>query len=118
MEDKQIKLDVEEIAGHSNSRLVRFDGDLDSTNVETTLESIMSLFHEGVVNLVADFRKLRYVNSTGLGILLHISKVAKERGGHFKIAEVNENVYEIIEIIGANTLLDIYDTMDDAIASL
>ena len=38
--------------------------------------------------------------------------------GCFKIANVNDNVYEIIEIIGANTLLDIYDNVDEAIGSL
>jgi hypothetical protein len=31
---------------------------------------------------------------------------------------VNDNVYEIIEIIGANTLLDIYESVEEAIASL
>lgn len=118
MEDKHIKLDIEDMPGKADTKLIHFDGDLDSTNVETTLEVITNLFHEGVVNLVADFKKLRYVNSTGLGILLHISKTAKEREGHFKIAEVNENVYEIIEIIGANTLLDIYDSVEDAFNSL
>jgi len=118
MEDKQIKLDIEEVEGRPDTRIIKFDGDLDSTNVEKTLETITGLFHDGVVNLVADFRNLRYVNSTGLGILLHISKTAKEGNGLFKIAEVNENVYEIIEIIGANTLLDIYDNVDDALKSL
>ena len=76
------------------------------------------MLNEGTLNIVADFEKLRYVNSTGLGILLHFSKSAKEKGGCFKIANVNENVYEIIEIIGATTLLDIYDELDEAINSL
>jgi anti-anti-sigma factor len=70
------------------------------------------------VQVVADFKKLRYVNSTGLGILLHFSKAAREKGGCFKIANVNENVYEIIEIIGAMSLLEIYDEVEDALAAL
>jgi anti-anti-sigma factor len=61
---------------------------------------------------------LRYVNSTGLGVLLHFNKSAKERGGCFKIANLNENVYEIIEIIGAASLLDIYDELGEAVAAL
>jgi anti-anti-sigma factor len=77
MDDKLIKLDIQEVEGRANTRIIGFDGDLDSTNVEVTLESVSALFEEGVVNLIADFSKLRYVNSTGLGILLHISKTAK-----------------------------------------
>jgi anti-anti-sigma factor len=58
------------------------------------------------------------VNSTGLGILLHFSKSAKEKGGCFKIANINENVYEIIEIIGATSLLEIYDDLEEAVVAL
>ena len=118
MESKQIKLEVKSVEGRPNARIVEFDGDLDSTNVESTLDKINGLYAEGVVNIVADFSKLRYVNSTGLGILLHISKTAKNSKWTFKIAKVNDNVFEIIEIIGAHTLLDIYDDIEDALNSL
>jgi len=114
----QIELIYEEIKQKPGAKLVRFVGDLDATNVESVVERIFSLLNEGTLNIVADFEKLRYVNSTGLGILLHFSKSAKEKGGCFKIAHVNENVYEIIEIIGATTLLDIYDELDEAVSSL
>jgi anti-sigma B factor antagonist len=116
--ESQIELVYEDVHGKSNAKLIRFIGDLDATNVETVLEKVCNLFNDGFINLVADFKKLRYVNSTGLGILLHFSKSAKEKGGSFKIANVNENVYEIIEIIGATSLLEIYDDLDEAVAAL
>ncbi len=114
----QIELKHEDVQGKAGARLVRFVGDLDATNVENVVEEIFALLNAGIVNIVADFEKLRYVNSTGLGILLHFSKSAKGKGGCFKIANINENVYEIIEIIGATTLLDIYDEVDEAVKSL
>jgi anti-anti-sigma factor len=116
--ESQIELQIESISGKQNAKLVRFVGDLDATNVETVIEKTFNLLNEGYVNIVADFEKLRYVNSTGLGILLHFSKSAREKGGTFKIANVNENVYEIIEIIGATSLLEIYDEVGEAVESL
>ncbi len=116
--ESQIELSFEEIRGKQGAKLVRFIGDLDATNIETVLEKVFNLFNEGTVMIIADFKQLRYVNSTGLGILLHFSKTAKEKGGCFKIANINENVYEIIEIIGATTLLEIYDDLDEAISAL
>jgi anti-anti-sigma factor len=116
--DSYIEMKVEDIKGKTESKLVRLIGDLDATNVETVLEKVCELFNQGFLNIVADFKELRYVNSTGLGILLHLSKSATEKGGSFKIANVNENVYEIIEIIGATSLLDIYDDVDEAIAAV
>ena len=115
--DTQIDLQISDLSDVSHGKLVKFVGDLDATNVESTLDQVTKLIREGFVNIVADFRNLRYVNSTGLGILLHFTKTAKENNGCFKIASVNENVFEIIEIIGANTLLDIYDSVEAAQAS-
>jgi len=116
--DTQIELVYEDIKGKNNAKLVRFIGDLDATNVESILDKVCNLFNEGFLNIVADFKKLRYVNSTGLGILLHFSKTAREKNGSFRIANVNENVYEIIAISGATSLLDIYDEVDEAVAAL
>ena len=116
--ESQIELTFEDIRGKQGAKLIRFIGDLDATNIELVLEKVFNLINEGIINIIADFKQLRYVNSTGLGILLHFSKTAREKGGCFKIANINENVYEIIEIIGATTLLEIYDDLDEAIAAL
>jgi anti-anti-sigma factor len=118
MQDEKIKLEIKEIVEMDNARLINFSGDLDSTNVEAILVQITDLINRGIVHLVADFTHLRYVNSTGLGILLHISKTAKAKGGQFRLAHINDNVYEIIEIIGATSLLDIYEDVEDAIKAL
>jgi len=116
--DTQIELQISDLDVVPGAKLVKFIGDLDATNVESTLDQVTRLIKDGYVHLVADFRNLRYVNSTGLGILLHFSKTARERNGAFKIANVNDNVFEIIEIIGANTLLDIYDSVEEAVRSM
>jgi len=114
----QIELEFEDIKDKPGVKLIRFIGDLDATNVEKVVEKIFTLLNNNTVKIIADFERLRYVNSTGLGILLHFSKSAKEKSGCFKIVNVNENVYEIIEIIGATTLLEIYDELADAVNSL
>jgi anti-anti-sigma factor len=116
--DTPIDLQVADIDGVSDAKIVKFIGDLDATNVELALKKITELFEAGQNKLIADFKKLRYVNSTGLGILLHISRAAKEKEGCFKITNVNENVYEIIEIIGATSLLEIYENLELAVSSL
>ena len=116
--ESHIDLSFEDIRDKEQAKLIHFIGDLDATNIELVLEKVCNLINEGIINIIADFKHLRYVNSTGLGILLHFSKTAREKGGCFKIANINENVYEIIEIIGATTLLEIYDDLDEATAAL
>ncbi len=116
--ETQIELKVSDIDGLSGVKLVKLIGDLDATNVENVLEKVNNIKSDGFNKIIADFTKLRYVNSTGLGVLLHMSKSIKEDGGFFKIINMNDNVYEIVEIIGASTFLEIYDTMEEATESL
>jgi anti-anti-sigma factor len=116
--ETKITLNYRDIKNRTDSKVIEFIGDLDATNVEKVLEEIIGLMNNGTIHLVADFKELRYVNSTGLGILLHFSKTAKEKGGCFRIANVNEHVYEIIEIIGATTLLDIFENVEEALKNL
>ena len=72
-------LTIEQIENYPAARLLRFVGDLDSTNAEATSNRILALLNDNVKTLVADFAKLRYINSTGLGALLFVNKKVKWR---------------------------------------
>jgi len=99
--------------------LVTLIGDLDSSNAQDTIKFVQNMVdNEGLVHLIADFSKLRYINSTGLGAILRISKMLISKQGSFSIASPNENVFEVIEIVGANRLLNIYQTKEEALDSL
>lgn len=115
---RSLELQVQEIPGAPKARLVALDGELDGSAVELMLSQVTGLLDEGIFFLVLDCENLRYVNSTGLGILLHFTRIFRDRGGAFRLVNVNMSVYEIMEIIGANTLLEIHDTLEEAQAIL
>lgn len=115
---RSLELQVQEIPGAPKARLVALDGELDGSAVELMLSQVTGLLDEGILFLVLDCEELRYVNSTGLGILLHFTRIFRDRGGAFRLVNVNMSVYEIMEIIGANTLLEIHDTLEEAQAIL
>jgi anti-anti-sigma factor len=107
------------IAERPGCFLLTLEGDLDSSNATGLAQLIKDLCDkEGLVHLVMDFSKLRYINSTGLGTILKISKTLATLGGSFKIASPDENVFEVIEIVGASKLLNVYQTKEEALASL
>jgi anti-anti-sigma factor len=113
-----LDLKVLPVAGHPDVRVLKLSGEFDASAVERALEEVTTLLDAGVRHLIADCEDLRYVNSTGLGVILHFSRVARERGGSFALCKVSEPVYEIIEIIGATTLLELHDSVESAIQSL
>lgn len=97
---------------------ISLKGDLDSTNIDYVLNRIKSQIGSRVPKIIVDFSGVRYVNSTGIGILLHFSISTKNGGGFFKIYAVSDNVMGIISMVGADRLLEIYNSYDDAIKSV
>jgi len=113
-----LELKVLPVAGRTDAKILRMEGEFDASSVENVLEEVTALFDGGLRHLIADLGNLHYVNSTGLGVILHFSRTARERGGSFRLCRISQSVYEIIEIIGATSLLEIHDTLEDALAAL
>lgn len=113
-----LELKVQPVQGRTDAKILRMEGEFDASSVESVLEEVTSLFDSGVKHLIADLEQLHYVNSTGLGVILHFSRTTRERGGSFRLCRISQSVYEIIEIIGATSLLEIHDTLEDAISAL
>jgi anti-anti-sigma factor len=119
MLEETIKITSAPIEDHPGCFLLALEGELDSSNAQDVIKHVQSMIdNDGMKHLVADFARLRYINSTGLGAILRISKTLTARSGYFMIVGPNENVFEIIEIVGANKLLYIYPTKEEALSSL
>ncbi len=118
MNDQKFSLEVDFLDGIPQGRILKFVGDLDYTTTAKMSETIATLQDEGALYFIADFSRLRYINSTGLGALLFINTTLKQRGGLLKIISMSESVFEIVEIIGAHVILNIYSNLEDAVTAL
>jgi anti-anti-sigma factor len=115
----QIEILKSPIEGIDDGILVKVKGDIDSTTATYFSDEIFGIMNnEKKVNIIADFADLRYVNSTGLGAFLNITKSVRLKGGVFAICNINENISDVIDIIGATSALSIYKDVDEAINAL
>ena len=117
MTSQEASISVETIEGITGGVLLIFEGDLDATNVADALKKIDAVLAQSPSYIIADFKKLRYINSTGLGILLEVTKRAQEISCSFRLCHINSDIQEIIDLVGVTPLLDIFATRDAAIAS-
>ena len=60
----------------------------------------------GLKELTLDFKKLDYVSSAGLRVLLSAQKIMNSQG-EMKLVNVNSEVYEVLEITGFTDILNI-----------
>ena len=58
-------------------------------------------------NLVFDFSGVRFIDSSGLGVILGRYKRVASRGGHVKIIGASPQVYKILQLSGFANLMEI-----------
>ena len=59
--------------------------------------------------------KVEWVNSVGLGMFTAAHTTLKRIGGEFKLANVTENIQNLLTITQLVKIFDTYDSVDDAI---
>ncbi|TGN20139.1 STAS domain-containing protein [Leptospira idonii] len=75
----------------------------DSAKVKSELQSLTS---SGVKKLIFDFSKLTYLDSSGIGVMLHAYTWIKEKKGFIQIQNMSNEVKTIFTI---SNLLDIFN---------
>lgn len=84
---------------------VALEGRLD-TLTAPELENDMKEALEGVTELKLDFRRLEYVSSAGLRVLLVLQKNMSKKGS-MTIYNVNDQVAEVFDITGFADILTV-----------
>lgn len=117
MDEEKFGVEVKNLAGYEDVKLLSIVGILDHLTVEDADKIIGSLVEKEGMCLVVDCSRLAYVNSTGLATLMRYYIQARRRKGSFKIVAPTKYVYEIMDVSGAIKLLEIYKTQEEAIDS-
>ncbi|MBR4342163.1 MAG: STAS domain-containing protein [Lachnospiraceae bacterium] len=84
---------------------VALEGRLDTVTAPQ-LESEIKASLEGVTELTIDAKKLEYISSAGLRVLLSAQKIMSKQGS-MKVKNVSEEVNEIFEVTGFSDILTI-----------
>ncbi len=80
-------------------------------------EKLHELIDAGKSKVVADLRKVNWMNSSGLGILIGGLTTMRQNGGDLKLANVTDRIQSLLMITKLLTVFDTYGSADEAIAS-
>jgi anti-sigma B factor antagonist len=92
-------------------------GYVDTTTSAELEESLKRLLKKGRYNIVIDLGGVNYISSAGWGIFISEIKSIRESGGDLKLASMIGDVYEVFELLEFQTILESYDTVDQAVKS-
>ena len=84
-------------------------GDLDMATAGLMKEEIETILYNrlGVKTLVVNLNRIRFIDSSGLGMLIGCYKYMQGRGGGMMLVEASKNVYRILEFSGMKKLMPI-----------
>ncbi|MEA2712350.1 MAG: anti-sigma factor antagonist [Gemmatimonadales bacterium] len=103
--------------GRSGVTVVEVDGQLIVGNRHELKEMIQAALDRGERKLLVDFSRTGYIDSSGLGALVSISKRIREATGELRLAGLNDDLRSLFELTKLDTLFTITETPEQALAS-
>jgi anti-sigma B factor antagonist len=105
-----------EVAGSRNHiSIIKVGGYIDTTTSSELERSLDSLLKQGRFFIVVDLGNVDYISSAGWGIFISEIKSIRENGGDLKLVRMVPDVYEIFELLEFHHILDVYDSVDEAV---
>lgn len=102
-----------------NVNIVSLSGELiDKNQANELVDEVDALLTDGELKYVFDLAELKYINSSGLNVLISILTRARKAGGEVIVSNVSKKVNELLIITKLNTVFTVTDTVEKAISKL
>lgn len=95
--------------------VVDVDGQLIVGNRQELKQKVLEELDGGDRKFVIDFANTGYIDSSGLGVLVSLSKKIREQGGELRLASLNEDLRTLFELTKLDTLFRIADSREEAL---
>lgn len=102
-----------------NAVIIIFDGDTLTGDESQEFNLLLhKLLDEGKKNIIFDVSIVKFVNSTGVGLLVGGYTTVKNAGGNVKLVGAQERIQSLLVITKLAGVFEMYETIDDAVKSL
>jgi anti-sigma B factor antagonist len=89
------------------------EGDLIGDEVGLRIAGLVSdSVEEGIKTVVIDLQKVRYISSSGLGLLITLLTKMKNTGGELLLTAPSEHVKKLLLITKLNGIFKVFDSVD------
>ena len=95
---------------------VSLEGRLVASNSEDLKESVLVRMNE-CPNILFDLRMMQYIDSSGLGTLVHLLQKASAAGGTVKLACIRPRPRIVFDITKVYRVFKIFDSVEAGLAS-
>ena len=109
--DFQLRVD----SSHAPFTIVAVAGELDNSGGPLLRSQLDEMTGCGATEVTLDLSEVVFIDSTGLGILIHYHRLLHAEGGRLQVIVTQPNIRRIFEITGIDKVLHLYESLGDAL---
>jgi len=94
--------------------IIEVGGEIDVYTAPRLREAIVAAVDAGHTRLIVDVRKVDFLDSTGLGVLVGALKRVRADGGSLDIVCTQERILKIFQITGLDKVFGLHASVDEA----
>jgi len=91
---------------------------MDQAESDELMSSIEKVIKSGNNRIILELSELKYMNSTGLNIMINVLTKTRDAGGKAILANISENVKQLFVVTKLDTIFSIAATKDEALKKL
>lgn len=91
---------------------IEVEEDLKMENAREFYEDVRSKINTSTENIVIGFSDVRFVDSSGVGILIKLSEEMKSRNVHMIITGLNKSLTSVFKLSGLLSVLEVLEASD------
>ena len=104
-----------QVSNSDDVTLIEVEGQLIVGNRQELKQQVLEQLEGGDQKFVIDFANTGYIDSSGLGVLVSLSKKIREQGGELRLSSLNEDLRTLFELTKLDTLFRITDDKAQAL---
>jgi anti-sigma B factor antagonist len=106
-----------EVGREGDVTVLDVEGQLIVGNRQELKQKVLEELENGERKFLIDFERTGYIDSSGLGVLVSLSKKIREQGGELRLANLNDDLRTLFELTKLDTLFQISSSRDEALSS-
>jgi anti-sigma B factor antagonist len=100
----------------NNSLILRLSGDLiGEDSGASVIEVVTEAIQQKALTCIVDISGLRYINSSGIGVLITILTKFRNKGGEVYLMKPSESVQKLLVITKLNAIFQIVQSEEEVI---
>ena len=102
----------------ANTQVVDLAGEIDVYTAPDLRQKLGDAVESDALNLVINLESVRYIDSSGLSVLLETHKRARARNGRMSVICTHNQILKLFNLTGLNKILQVCGTESEAVQAV